>query len=199
MKQAAALTVPSAYTLVKVYADREDRLPGPAERVIKAVAAQRSRFPAFFGQLGRDGTVMVAPGAQIGLTVDVGQGLYLPVLHDAESLSLRDISAAMLRFGVKARRGRFTADDLTGANIAVTLHTESAVVLAQPIIFPGHVCALAVCGMLEELQAGSGGSVSQRSYFHLGLTYDHRVINGRDAVLFLHAVKDTVETLSPED
>lgn len=193
----AALAVPAAFTVVKVYLDGTGENPVIPELVIRATAAQRSRYPAFFARLADDRSLLASRGAQIGLTVDVGHGLYMPVLRDAESMSVRDISEALLRFRVQARRGRFTASELAGGNIGITLHTESAVVLAQPIIHPGNTCALAVCAALDELQQMPDGSLRPRSYFHLGLAYDHRVINGRDATLFLDAIKRDVEHADP--
>lgn len=195
----AAIAVPAAFTVVKVNLPATDEQPGFPECVIRATAAQRSLHPSFFGRITGDGMLVASPGAQIGISVDAGHGLYMPVLRDAESMSVREISAALLRFRVQARRGRFTATELNGSNIGITLHTESAVVLAQPIIHPENTCALAVCAKLEECQLLPDGSIHNRSYFNLGLAYDHRVINGRDAVLFLDAIKRIVEHPDHQD
>jgi 2-oxoglutarate dehydrogenase E2 component (dihydrolipoamide succinyltransferase) len=189
----AALTVPVAFTVVKVYLDGKGENPDVLAEVIRATAAQRARYPRFFARLADDGTLTALPGAQIGLTVDTGHGLYMPVLRHAESLYPRDISAALLQFRVKARRARFTTSELSGSNIGITVHTESAVVVAQPVIYPENSCALSVCAVLDELHLAPDGSVRQRNYVNLGLAYDHRVINGRDAVLFLDAIKRDIE------
>jgi len=189
----AASVVPSAFTVVRVYVDGRSDNPDVVAETIRATSAQRPRFPCFFARLASDGTLTALPGAQVGVTVDTGHGLYMPVLRDAESLSQRDISAALLRFRVKARRARFTAEELLGSNIGITLHTESAVIVAQPVIHPDHSCALAVCAVLEELALAPDGSVRIRNYVNVGLAYDHRVINGRDAVLFLDAIKHDIE------
>lgn len=189
----ATVLVPAAYTVMKIYTRETDASTGIPERIIRATAAQRGTFPAFFARLGDDMTLILAPGAHIGVTVDVGHGLYLPVLQNAERMSDQEISAALLRFRVKARKARFKSADLAGANIAVTLHTESAVVLAQPILYPGHTCALAVSSTLQELHGSPDGTLCPSTYINLGLAYDHRVINGRDAVLFLDAIKRHVE------
>lgn len=187
-----AQAVPAAFTVVKVELGRS--APADvAERVIAATAAQREKFPAFFARLIDDGTVRAAAGAQIGVTVDVGQGLFVPVLPNAHEMSIGDISAALMAARVKARRSRFKAADLVGANITVTLHTDPHVVLARPIIRPGTTCALSVCAVLTELRLGQGGGADSHAYFHLGAAYDHRVVNGRDAVLFLQAIKSAVE------
>jgi 2-oxoglutarate dehydrogenase E2 component (dihydrolipoamide succinyltransferase) len=189
----SSLAVPAAFTLVKIYLPEAGDRPGVAEQVIHATAALREQYPAFFGRLTGQGTLAVSPGAHIGITFDLGHGLYMPVLRHAQTLSMREISTALLRFSVQARRGRFTASELSGCNIGMTLHTESAVVFAQPIIHPGTSCALAVCATLDEYRPAPDGSMRLRQLFHLGISYDHRVINGRDAVLFLDAIKRAIE------
>ncbi|WP_175609340.1 2-oxo acid dehydrogenase subunit E2, partial [Streptacidiphilus griseoplanus] len=78
---------------------------------------------------------------------------------------------------------------LTGANFVITLHTDADVVLAVPFILPGTVCALAVTSPQD-------GSPQDGSPANIGLAYDHRLINGRDAALFLRALKNSVEGLN---
>ncbi len=186
----ASIAVPAAFTVVKVHLDEADA--PHAELVIASVAAQRQSRPVFFGSLDGD-TVRVAAGAHVAVTVDVGRGLYLPVLGDAETLGPSEIAAALLRFRVKARKNTFTASELQGSNIGVTLHTESDVVIAQPVIYPGHICALAVCAVQMEIAASPIMPQRVRPYFNLGLAYDHRVVNGRDAIMFLDAIKRRIE------
>ena len=102
----ATVLVPAAYTVMKIYTPETDGSTGVPELIIRATAAQRSRFPVFFARLGYDMTLILAAGAHIGVTVGVGQGLYLPVLQNAERMSVQETSAALLRFRVKARKTR---------------------------------------------------------------------------------------------
>jgi 2-oxoglutarate dehydrogenase E2 component (dihydrolipoamide succinyltransferase) len=193
--------IPAAFSVVKVTgrwrqeeADRPVAVAGIPELVIKAIADVREEFPLCFSSLGPGNTVTTPAGAHIGVTVDVGYGLYVPVIHDADARSVGEIAAALLQARLKARRRKFTEADLTGANIVVTLHTELDVVLARPIIYPGHACALSVCALQDELYLDPLAGVSVRHFFYLGLAYDHRLINGRDAARFLDAVKSRLAT-----
>ncbi|MDW5327089.1 2-oxo acid dehydrogenase subunit E2 [Plantactinospora sp. KLBMP9567] len=196
--------IPAAYSVVKVVADRlKQRLRdeaatvgflGVPELVVKAIAARRKQFRLFFAHAVDDQTVTVRPGAHVGVTIDVGKGLYLPVVADADTRPLRDISADLLRFRLAAMRGDFTEADLTGSNIAFAIHTDADIVHAQPLIFPEHMCALSLASMQRELILLDDGSVTSSEYFHLGLAYDHRFVNGRSAVAFLHAVKADLES-----
>jgi 2-oxoglutarate dehydrogenase E2 component (dihydrolipoamide succinyltransferase) len=186
-------TVPAAYTVVRMdlgpalvrarELTREVRRPvGLAELFVQRVAALHEDFPRFFSAI--DGaTAIPAEAPNIGVTVDVGEGLYVPVLHDAAGLTLREIATRLTAHRIAATKGGFDERDLTGANFVITLHTEGDVVLAIPFVFPGTACALAVTAPSDGTRA------------HIGLAYDHRLINGRDAALFLKALKNSVEGL----
>ncbi|MBE3015235.1 2-oxo acid dehydrogenase subunit E2 [Microbispora sp. NEAU-D428] len=199
-------TIPAAYAVVRMdlgpaleYAaatTREIRRPvGLAEVFVQAVAGLHERFPLFFATVegAADGTVggtgdttraLLSEAPNIGVTVDVGEGLYVPVVHDAASRTTKDIATTLMKHRLAAATGEFTESDLSGANFVVTLHTEHGVVLAIPFVFPGTVCALAVAGPRD-------GTLAD-----IGLAYDHRLINGRDAALFLNALKAAVEGLT---
>ncbi|MFC0862037.1 2-oxo acid dehydrogenase subunit E2 [Sphaerimonospora cavernae] len=187
-------TIPAAYAVVRMdlgpasaYArakTKEIRRPvGLAEIFVQAVAGLHERFPLFFAT--PDGTrALLAEAPDIGVTIDLGEGLYVPVIHDAASRTTRDIATTLMKHRLAATTGEFKESDLTGANFVVTLHTDHGVVLAIPFVFPGTVCALAV----TEARDGALADI--------GLAYDHRLINGRDAALFLNALKATVEGLT---
>ncbi|WP_055587024.1 2-oxo acid dehydrogenase subunit E2 [Streptacidiphilus griseoplanus] len=200
--------IPAAFTVMKVYSDallaardaaaeRDGTFLGVTEFLVGAVARRHAEFPLFFSRLVDGESVVLSDRARVGVTVDVGRGLYLPVVRDAETLSLAEIASVLMGFRVKAMRGRFEPEDLDASNIAVTLHTEPDLVQAMPIIFPGHVCALSLCSVQQEVQLLPDGAVHQRSFFNLGVSYDHRVVNGWDAARFLRAVKEELE-IAPE-
>jgi 2-oxoglutarate dehydrogenase E2 component (dihydrolipoamide succinyltransferase) len=187
-------TIPAAYTVVRVDLGpalahapgltREVRRPvGLAELFVQHVAALHGDFPLFFAAI--DGSIAIpAEAPNIGVTVDVGEGLYVPCLRDAGNLSLREIATRLTAYRVAAAKGTFDERDLTGANFTITLHTDEDVVLAIPFVLPGTACALAVTA------PSVGGSAG------IGLAYDHRLVNGRDAVLFLKALKRSIEGLA---
>jgi 2-oxoglutarate dehydrogenase E2 component (dihydrolipoamide succinyltransferase) len=192
-------TIPAAYAVVKVPVDAaldlRRRLLGDnvevglPELVVKAVAGLRGRFPMLFGAPREDGTVEIAPGAHVGVTVDLGKGLYIPVVRDAETRSLREIADTMLDFRFDALRGSFKESDLAGGNITVSLNNDDDIVLARPIIFSGQTCMLCLCATQRELLLDAGGAVVESHFVNLGIAYDHRVVNGREAMLFARELR----------
>ncbi|WP_344929582.1 2-oxo acid dehydrogenase subunit E2, partial [Streptosporangium carneum] len=194
-------TIPAAYTAMKFDVgpslerarglSREVRRPvGLAELFVQAVAALHPAFPLFFASVDGD-RARRADAPRVGVTFDMGEGLYVPVVR--ETGSLREIADALMRYRLAAAEGDFREKDLVGANIAVTLHTDADVVLAIPFIFPGTVCALAITSPQPELVLGEDGAVTARTVANIGLAYDHRLINGRDAALFLAALRTELQ------
>ncbi|CAG6395516.1 2-oxo acid dehydrogenase subunit E2 [Streptomyces cocklensis] len=187
-------TIPAAYTVVRmdlgparahaVRLTRAVRRPvGLAELFVQQVAALHAGFPRFFAAI--DGsTATLADAPHIGVTVDLGEGLYVPCVRDPRALTTAEIATRMMAYRIAATSGTFRESDLGGANFVITLHTDGDVVLAVPFVFPGTVCALAVT------------SPADGSPANIGLAYDHRLINGRDAALFLHALKNSMEGLA---
>ncbi|GAA1272074.1 dihydrolipoamide acetyltransferase component of pyruvate dehydrogenase complex [Planotetraspora silvatica] len=200
-------TIPAAYTVVKADVGpllelaarmtREVRRPvGLPELVTFAVARLHAEFPVCFATLVDDTSALLPDAPHIGVTIDAGEGLYVPVIHDAARRSVKQIATRLMEYRLAALTGDFREDDLTGADIAVTLHHDGDVTLAIPLIFPGHACALAVTSPQAELRL-DGGEVVTRTVVNIGMAYDHRLINGRDAALFLRALKALLE--SPEE
>ncbi|MCC5575156.1 2-oxo acid dehydrogenase subunit E2 [Microtetraspora sp. AC03309] len=200
-------TIPAAYTVMKIdvgaglemaaQLTREIRRPvGLPELVTCAVARLHATFPLFYATIVDENSAMMAEAPHIGVTIDTGAGLYVPVIHDAAGRSVRDVANRLMEYRLAAVTGDFRESDLTGANIVVTLHHDGDVTLAIPLIFPGHVCALAVTAPQAVLRLEAGEVVS-RTVADIGLAYDHRLINGRDAALFLRALKALLE--APEE
>nr|WP_246497360.1 2-oxo acid dehydrogenase subunit E2 [Sphaerisporangium rubeum] len=196
-------TIPPAYTLMKVdigpaLAEGRARtaelrtLVGPTELLVRAVAGLHDRFPLFFASPGDAGTVRTSRAAHVGVTFDLGKGLVIPVVRDAASLGLKEISRTLLDFRLRAMRGELREQDLGGANIVLTLHNEPGVVLAVPIVHPGHTCALALAAPQPEVVPDENGGFTVREVVHIGAAYDHRVLNGRDVILFLGALRDAL-------
>ena len=194
-------TIPAAYTVIAADVGaavarasklmREVRRPvGLVELVVVAVAALHPRFPLFFGRLDASGRgVHPAESPRIGVTLDAGAGLFIPVVRDAAVRPLREVAEELAALRVQAAEGTFRAAELEGANFVVTLHTDPDVVTAVPFVFPGHVCALALTGARAEPAVDEQGEIVVRTVARIGLAYDHRVVNGRDAAEFLNALK----------
>ena len=167
---------------------------GMAELMIKALASTRDRFPAFFAQIA-DGTAGPAPaGAHIAVTVDTGSGLYLPVVRAADTTAVTEIARQLLDYAVKAARRDFDLADFAGANFALSLHLEPGIVHATPVIPYGLVAIASLCGPTNELALDESGGVYARDVVYLGLTYDHRFVNGRDAMRLLADVRAVLES-----
>ncbi|MET7331141.1 2-oxo acid dehydrogenase subunit E2 [Nonomuraea sp. NPDC005650] len=202
-------TIPAAFTAVKLDAGpaiararalgKEARaLIGLPELLVSAVASLHGRFPMCFAEPvvadgpGGELAVRPSPAPNVGVTVDVGTGLYVPVLRDAGRLSVKEIAERLAEYRTKASREAFREDDLAGGNIVVTLHTDTAVLLAVPIVFPGQTCALSLCAPQHEFALDAAGNIVKRTTVTLGLAFDHRLVNGREAAMFLNAVRKTI-------
>jgi 2-oxoglutarate dehydrogenase E2 component (dihydrolipoamide succinyltransferase) len=188
----AAAQIPAAYSLAHLNADpyramAQDlaaagrAVPGTLETLLKIIGTLYGRHPALFV----DGD---PPGADaVGVTVDVGRGLYVPVVRDAASLPVEGISAQLARHADTARSGRFASAELRGARISVSVTAYSGVVLTIPLIHPDQVAMLSL-GMLTSQVTMSGGVPRESAVLPLGIAYDHRAVNGRDAIVFLRAI-----------
>lgn len=200
-------TIPAAFAAVDVCDDTAAAARrahaanvGVAPLLLKALGAVRAAHPLCFG-VYRNGEVVVSGGAHVAVTFDVGHGLYLPVVRDVQHRGVAELAEELDRLRARARTGAFAEADLIGANIGLSLHTYQGVVSAYPLITPGQVVMLSLCATRPELALGRDGVVVSRSVFQLGMAYDHRVVNGRDAVVFLRSIKsyferaDRVETL----
>ncbi|MEO3763959.1 2-oxo acid dehydrogenase subunit E2 [Streptomyces sp. B8F3] len=207
-------TIPAAYTVVKMdvgeaqrrasaAARRLRRLVGLPELLLTAVSRAHDAFPLFFARLVDDRTAVKSEAAHVGVTMDVGKGLFVPVVERASERSFEEIVEAVSGFRRTAMSGTFRESELSGGNITVTLHNDADVVAAVPFVFPGQVCALALAGPQQELVQDADDTVRVRTVANLGLAYDHRLLNGRDALLFLQRLKAQLEApdklLGPED
>jgi 2-oxoglutarate dehydrogenase E2 component (dihydrolipoamide succinyltransferase) len=193
-------TVPAAFVAVRVPVDaalaagrrlgrRHRCLIGLPELLVKAVAAQLADFPRCFATLLDRSTVRVPEAAHVGVTIDTGDGLHVPVLHRAGRLSWPELSTTLMGYRMASMRGGFRAGDLTGGNITVALHNDEDVVAAVPIVHPGQVCAVSLAGTQAVPGLDAGGTLLTERVATIGLAFDHRVVNGGDAVAFLRAVK----------
>jgi 2-oxoglutarate dehydrogenase E2 component (dihydrolipoamide succinyltransferase) len=197
--------VPAALAVVKVHVDaalrrarklgtRSRTLVGLPELLVAAVAGLRERFPSVFASRVDDCSIRLANAAHVGVTVDVGTGLYVPVIRSADELSPDRIANTLMEFRERALADGFESKDLAGGNIMVSLHTEQDVVLAAPIVYPGQTCVVCLAGVTHELALDDAGEVTTHRVVNISTVYDHRVVNGREAVAFLQALKEELES-----
>lgn len=128
----------------------------------------------------------------IGIAVSSPRGLVVPVIRDADALSFAEIEQAIATFGQKAKDAKLTLDDLTGGTFTITNGGVFGSLLSTPIINPPQS---AILGMhkIQERPVAENGAVVIRPMMYLALSYDHRIIDGREAVSFLVAVKESLE------
>jgi 2-oxoglutarate dehydrogenase E2 component (dihydrolipoamide succinyltransferase) len=188
----AAAQIPAAYSLAHLDANQYvlmtrglmvagRAVPGPLEVLLKIVSSLYDRHPKLFvpGE--------PAEADAIGVTVDVGSGLYVPVVRDAATLPLSAIGTLLAEYAAMARSGDFTSDQLRGARISVSVTAYAGVVFTVPLIHPDQVAMLSL-GMLTSQVTIVGGEPRESTVLPLGISYDHRAVNGRDAIIFLRAI-----------
>ncbi|MET8338701.1 2-oxo acid dehydrogenase subunit E2 [Streptosporangium canum] len=200
--------IPSAFTVMRVdvtdalgFARQETRrlrvLIGLPELLVRATGRLLDRFPLCFATPVDGRRARRAVSAEVGVTVDVGGGMFVPVVRDAGRRPLGEIAGDLTRFRRAALDGTFRERDLQGGNIMLTLHTDAAVVMAVPVVFPGQTCALSLAAPRPEVVETRDGGFAVRKVILLGLAYDHRFVNGRDSAEFLGALRTALE--SPGD
>ena len=158
---------------------------------VKAVCDALRKYPIVNASLEAD--EIVYHGFQdIGIAVSTDRGLMVPVLRNAEHLSLADTESGIREFAGKARDGSITLDDLQGGTFTFTNGGTFGSLLSTPLLNPPQS---AILGMhtIKERAVVVDGEVVARPMMYIALSYDHRIIDGKDAVLFLVAVKDALE------
>ncbi|MDG1942821.1 MAG: 2-oxoglutarate dehydrogenase complex dihydrolipoyllysine-residue succinyltransferase [Halioglobus sp.] len=158
---------------------------------VKAACEALKRFPAVNASL--DGNDVVYHGYQdIGVAVSTDGGLVVPVMRDADFMSLADVEAAIRDMGLRARDNKLTIDDMTGGTFTVTNGGVFGSLLSTPILNPPQT---GILGMhkIQDRPMAVNGEVVVLPMMYLALTYDHRIIDGKTAVQFLVAIKDLIE------
>lgn len=157
----------------------------------KAVTEALNLFPAVNAQI--DGNEMVFHNyADIGIAVSSPKGLMVPVVRNAEQMSLADIEREIKRLAVKARDGKITPEDMTGGTFTITNGGVFGSMMSTPIINPPQSAILGMHNIIERPVA-IDGKVEIRPMMYLALSYDHRIIDGKESVGFLVKVKEMIE------
>ena len=158
---------------------------------IKASLAALQEIPAVNAEIDGD-DIVYRNYCDIGVAVGTEQGLVVPVIRNAEKLSFADIEKTIVGYGKKARDGKLTMADLTGGTFSVSNGGVYGSLLSTPIINPPQS---AILGMhkTQERPVAINGKVEIRPMMYLALSYDHRIIDGKEAVTFLVRVKECIE------
>ena len=128
----------------------------------------------------------------IGIAVGSPRGLVVPVIRNADQLSLADIEKQIAEFGAKARDGKLTLEDMTGGTFSISNGGVFGSMLSTPIINPPQSAILGVHATKDRAVV-ENGQIVIRPMNYLAMSYDHRIIDGREAVLGLVAMKDALE------
>ena len=158
---------------------------------VKAATHALKRFPLLNASV--DGNDIVYHGYfDIGIAVSSPRGLVVPILRDVDQMNLADIEKKIAEFGVKAREGKLSIEELTGGTFSISNGGVFGSMLSTPIINPPQSAILGIHATKDRAVV-ENGQVVVRPINYLALSYDHRIIDGREAVLGLVAMKDALE------
>ncbi|MDG1311777.1 MAG: 2-oxoglutarate dehydrogenase complex dihydrolipoyllysine-residue succinyltransferase [Porticoccaceae bacterium] len=158
---------------------------------VKAAVEALKRFPLVNASI--DGTDIVYHGFQdIGVAVSTDRGLVVPVLRNAENMSIATIENSIGEYAGKARDGKLSIEEMTGGTFTITNGGVYGSLLSTPIINPPQT---AILGMhtIQQRPVAVNGQVEIRPMMYLAMSYDHRLIDGKEAVQFLVAIKQLIE------
>ncbi|MDB4427223.1 2-oxoglutarate dehydrogenase complex dihydrolipoyllysine-residue succinyltransferase [Porticoccaceae bacterium] len=158
---------------------------------VKAAVEALKRFPSVNASI--DGSDIVYHGYQdVGVAVSTDRGLVVPVLRNAENMSIANIENGIYDYAMKARDGKLTIDEMTGGTFTITNGGVYGSLISTPIINPPQS---AILGMhkIQERPVAVNGQVVIRPMMYLAMSYDHRLIDGKGAVQFLVTMKELLE------
>ncbi|NHN37427.1 2-oxoglutarate dehydrogenase complex dihydrolipoyllysine-residue succinyltransferase [Pseudomaricurvus alcaniphilus] len=158
---------------------------------VKAAVEALRRYPAVNASIDNDDVVY--HGYQdISVAVSTDKGLVVPVLRSAEHMSLAGVENAIRDFGVRAQQGKLSMEEMTGGTFSITNGGVFGSLMSTPILNPPQT---AILGMhkIQERPMAVDGQVKILPMMYLALSYDHRLVDGKDAVQFLVAIKDMIE------
>lgn len=158
---------------------------------VKAAVEALKRYPAVNASI--DGSDIIYHGYfDIGVAVSTERGLVVPVIRDADTMSLADIEKQIIEFGKKARDGKLTMEEMTGGTFTVSNGGVFGSLLSTPILNPPQS---AIMGMhkIEQRPVVVDGEIVIRPMMYLAMSYDHRIIDGKDSVTFLKTIKELLE------
>ncbi len=158
---------------------------------VKAAVAALKRFPNVNAYI--EGTDIIYHNyCDIGVAVSTERGLVVPVLRNAENMTMAEVEAKIMDYAVKARNNKLTLDEMSGGTFSITNGGVFGSLLSTPILNPPQS---AILGMhkIEERAVVVNGEIAIRPMMYLALSYDHRMVDGRDSVGFLKTIKELLE------
>ncbi len=164
---------------------------GIASFFVKASIAALREFPRLNAEIQGDEMVL-KHYYDIGMAVGAPEGLVVPVLRDADTMSFAGIEGAIRAFAAKAKEGTLTLDDLKGGTFSITNGGVFGSLMSTPILNPPQVGILGLHA-IKERPVGINGQIVLRPMMYTALTYDHRIVDGSEAVRFLVRVKELIE------
>ncbi len=159
---------------------------------VKASIEALKRFPAINASID-DNDIIYHGYYDLGIAVSTPRGLIVPVLHDADQLDFAGIEKSISDFGAKAKAGSLTYDDLKGGTFTITNGGVFGSMLSTPILNPPQ-CAILGMHAIKERAVVENGQIVIRPIMYLALSYDHRLVDGREAVQFLVTIKECLES-----
>ena len=158
---------------------------------VKASVEALKKFPLVNASI--DGDDIVYHGYyDIGIAVSTDRGLVVPVLRDCDSLSFAGVEQGIVNYGQKARDGKITMDDMQGGTFSITNGGTFGSMMSTPILNPPQSAILGMHNIVQRPMVVNG-EIKARPMMYLALSYDHRIIDGKDAVSFLVTIKNMLE------
>jgi 2-oxoglutarate dehydrogenase E2 component (dihydrolipoamide succinyltransferase) len=171
--------------------ERHGITPGVTAFFVKAAVGALKAFPKLNAEI-RDDEIVLKGYYDIGIAVGAEEGLVVPVLRDADRMGLIEIERTVKALAKKADDGTLSLEDLRGGTFTITNGGVFGSLLSTPILNPPQVGILGL-HKVQERPVARDGSIVARPMMYLALSYDHRIVDGREAVQFLVRVKELIE------
>ena len=174
------------------FVDRFGRKLGFMSFFVRAVVDALRQYPALNAVIEGD-EIVYRDYYDIGVAIGGGKGLVVPVIRDAQALGLAQIESTIADFGARAKKNQIKLDELMGGTFSITNGGVYGSLLSTPIVNPPQSGILGMHGIMDRPVAVDG-EVVIRPMMYIALTYDHRIVDGREAVSFLKRVKECAES-----
>jgi len=159
---------------------------------VKACVNALKEFPAVNAEVA-DEEIIYKNYYDLGVAVSTPQGLIVPVVHDCDKLSMAAIEKKIADLGTRAREGKLAMDELQGGTFTITNGGIFGSLMSTPILNPPQSGILGMHKIQQRPVVTKDGKVEARPMMYLALSYDHRIVDGREAVSFLVRVKEAIE------
>jgi len=158
---------------------------------VKAAVRALKKYPVVNASVEGD-DIIYHEYYDVGIAVSSPRGLVVPILRDADSMTFADVERQISEYGARAKEGKLTLEDITGGTFSISNGGVFGSMLSTPIVNPPQSAILGVHAT-KERPVAENGQVVVRPMNYLALSYDHRIIDGREAVQFLVSIKEALE------